>query len=181
MRSTTQERLFKMARKVTPTRESILYPEEKNNGKNSWHDVYVRERSTSIKKVLNQLHSSDNILVFQRTEGIWKIQGYVVEGYNVYEALPDYNEQMLEKANLIKWSMYKNPNNPKLSGYSINPQNALKFAISLKENNSFTRNTKQQIQQLYGGRSVNIFPPSGLSYSDSFFAKESKEKSRRKY
>ena len=44
-----------------------------------------------------------------------------------------------------------------------------------------TRNTTQQIQQLYGGRSVNIFPPSGLSYSDSFFAKESKEKSRRKY
>ncbi|MFN4234422.1 MAG: helicase-related protein [Bacteroidia bacterium] len=44
-----------------------------------------------------------------------------------------------------------------------------------------TRNTTQQIRQLYGGRSVNIFPPSGLSYSDSFFAKESKEKSRRKY
>ncbi len=44
-----------------------------------------------------------------------------------------------------------------------------------------TRNTTQQIQQLYGGRSVNTFPPSGLSYSDSFFAKESKEKSRRKY
>jgi hypothetical protein len=44
-----------------------------------------------------------------------------------------------------------------------------------------TRNTTQQIQQLYGGRSVNIFPPSGLTYSDSFFAKESKEKSRRKY
>lgn len=44
-----------------------------------------------------------------------------------------------------------------------------------------TRNTTQQIQQLYGGRSVNIFPPPGLSYCDSFFAKESKEKSRRKY
>jgi superfamily II DNA or RNA helicase len=44
-----------------------------------------------------------------------------------------------------------------------------------------TRNTAKQIQQLYGGRSVNIFPPSGLSYSDSFFAKESKENSRRKY
>jgi hypothetical protein len=42
-----------------------------------------------------------------------------------------------------------------------------------------TRNTTQQIAKLYGGRSVNIFPPSGLSYSDSFFAKESKEKSRR--
>lgn len=44
-----------------------------------------------------------------------------------------------------------------------------------------TRNTTHQIQQLYGGRSVNIFPPSGLSYNDSFFAKELKEKSRRKY
>jgi hypothetical protein len=44
-----------------------------------------------------------------------------------------------------------------------------------------TRNTTQQIHQLYGGRSVNIFPPSGLNYNDSFFAKESKEKSRRKY
>lgn len=44
-----------------------------------------------------------------------------------------------------------------------------------------TRNTKQQIQQLYGGRKVNIFPPAGLSYNDSFYAKESKENSRRKY
>ncbi|MCX7928925.1 MAG: helicase-related protein [Patescibacteria group bacterium] len=44
-----------------------------------------------------------------------------------------------------------------------------------------TRNTTHQIQQLYGGRMVNIFPPSGLNYSDNFFAKESKEKSRRKY
>lgn len=44
-----------------------------------------------------------------------------------------------------------------------------------------TRNTTQQIAKLYGGRSVNIFPPSGLSYNDSFFAKESKENSKRKY
>ena len=43
-----------------------------------------------------------------------------------------------------------------------------------------TRNTAQQIQQLYGGRRVNVFPPAGLSYRDSFFAKESKY-SRRKY
>ncbi len=44
-----------------------------------------------------------------------------------------------------------------------------------------TRNTIQQVEQLYGGRKVNIFPPSGLSYDDSFFARESKAKSRRKY
>ena len=44
-----------------------------------------------------------------------------------------------------------------------------------------TRNTKQQIERLYGGRKVNIFPPSGLTYSDSFFAKESKVASKRKY
>lgn len=43
------------------------------------------------------------------------------------------------------------------------------------------RNTTQQIENLYGGRKVNIFPPSGLSYSDSFFAKESKSTSKRKY
>jgi len=44
-----------------------------------------------------------------------------------------------------------------------------------------TRNTTQQIAKLYGNRSVNIFPPPGLSYSDSFFAKESKATSKRKY
>lgn len=44
-----------------------------------------------------------------------------------------------------------------------------------------TRNTIQQVAQLYGGRKVNVFPPSGLSYDDSFFARESKAKSRRKY
>lgn len=44
-----------------------------------------------------------------------------------------------------------------------------------------TRNTKQQIAKLYGGREVNIFPPSGLTYNDSFFAKESKVASKRRY
>jgi hypothetical protein len=44
-----------------------------------------------------------------------------------------------------------------------------------------TRNTINQVAQLYGGRKVNVFPPSGLSYDDSFFARESKAKSRRKY
>ena len=43
-----------------------------------------------------------------------------------------------------------------------------------------TRNTTHQIEQLYGNRKVNIFPPTGLSYDDSFFARESKD-SRRKY
>ncbi len=43
-----------------------------------------------------------------------------------------------------------------------------------------TRNTTHQIKMLYGGREVNVFPPTGLSYDDSFFAREAKE-SRRKY
>jgi hypothetical protein len=44
-----------------------------------------------------------------------------------------------------------------------------------------TRNTRKQIENLYGSRDVNVFPPSGLTYSDSYFAKESKEESKRKY
>ncbi len=42
-----------------------------------------------------------------------------------------------------------------------------------------TRNTAHQISELYAGKKVNIFPPSGISYSDSFFAKETI--SKRKY
>lgn len=42
-----------------------------------------------------------------------------------------------------------------------------------------TRNTLHQISELYAGRQVNIFPPSGISYNDSFFAKETI--SKRKY
>lgn len=45
-----------------------------------------------------------------------------------------------------------------------------------------TRNTNEQIKALYGNdKIVNIFPPSGLSYSDSFFAKVSTTKSTRRY
>ena len=45
-----------------------------------------------------------------------------------------------------------------------------------------TRNTNEQIKALYGNsRKVNIFPPSGLSYNDSFFAKTSKTESKRRY
>lgn len=42
-----------------------------------------------------------------------------------------------------------------------------------------TRNTSHQIKELYAGKDVNIFPPSGISYNDSFFAKETI--SKRKY
>jgi hypothetical protein len=42
-----------------------------------------------------------------------------------------------------------------------------------------TRNTEEQVKQLYGNRSVNIFPPPGLSHEDSFFAKQSKYSNRR--
>jgi len=45
-----------------------------------------------------------------------------------------------------------------------------------------TRNTDEQIKALYGkNKKVNIFPPSGLSYKDSFFARVSNDKSKRRY
>lgn len=45
-----------------------------------------------------------------------------------------------------------------------------------------TRNTNEQIKALYGNdKIVNVFPPSGLSYLDSFFAKVSTTKSTRRY
>lgn len=56
-----------------------------------------------------------------------------------------------------------------------------KIAPKIIASTATTRNTTQQIAKLYGGRKVNIFPPSGLTYSDSFFAKESKVASKRKY
>ncbi len=42
-----------------------------------------------------------------------------------------------------------------------------------------TRNTNEQVKQLYGNRSVNVFPPSGLTYDDSFFFKESGDSDRK--
>jgi len=42
-----------------------------------------------------------------------------------------------------------------------------------------TRNTEEQVKQLYGNRSVNIFPPPGLSHEDSFFAKQAAHSNRR--
>lgn len=44
-----------------------------------------------------------------------------------------------------------------------------------------TRNTDLQIQRLYGNRKVNIFPPSGIYYNDSYFAKENEKGSKRRY
>ena len=43
-----------------------------------------------------------------------------------------------------------------------------------------TRNTHEQVKQLYGNRAVNIFPPPGLTYDDSFFFKQDAN-SNRKY
>jgi hypothetical protein len=42
-----------------------------------------------------------------------------------------------------------------------------------------TRNTQYQIEKLYGNRSVNIFPPSGINHDNSFFSRESKTSKRR--
>ena len=44
-----------------------------------------------------------------------------------------------------------------------------------------TRNTAHQVAKLYGNREVNIFPPSGITYNDSFFARENIEESKRRY
>jgi len=44
-----------------------------------------------------------------------------------------------------------------------------------------TRNTEKQIEQLYGNKKVNIFPPQGLSYENSFFAKIDNLNSKRMY
>ena len=44
-----------------------------------------------------------------------------------------------------------------------------------------TRNTSEQVKQLYSNRAVNIFPPSGLSHDDSFFLKQDNKNSNRKY
>jgi hypothetical protein len=45
-----------------------------------------------------------------------------------------------------------------------------------------TRNTDEQIKALYGNnKKVNIFPPTGLNYKDSFFAKVSNFESKRRY
>lgn len=44
-----------------------------------------------------------------------------------------------------------------------------------------TRNTGKQIECLYGNRTVNIFPPTGLTYNDSYFARESTKASKRRY
>jgi len=45
-----------------------------------------------------------------------------------------------------------------------------------------TRNTSEQIKALYGdSRNVNVFPPSGLTYENSFFAKTAINESKRRY
>ncbi|WP_423908646.1 helicase-related protein [Candidatus Spongiihabitans sp.] len=54
------------------------------------------------------------------------------------------------------------------------------FSPKIIASTATTRNTEEQVKQLYGNRQVNVFPPSGLTYSDSFFAKQ-KDSSRRRY
>lgn len=42
-----------------------------------------------------------------------------------------------------------------------------------------TRNTEQQVAMLYGNRSLNIFPPMGVTYDDNFFSYVSTESKRK--
>ncbi|WP_410220581.1 helicase-related protein [Pedobacter sp.] len=42
-----------------------------------------------------------------------------------------------------------------------------------------TRNTEQQVAMLYGNRSLNIFPPMGVTYNDNFFSYVSDESKRK--
>lgn len=42
-----------------------------------------------------------------------------------------------------------------------------------------TRNTEQQVAMLYGNRSLNIFPPMGVTYDDNFFSYVSSESKRK--
>lgn len=44
-----------------------------------------------------------------------------------------------------------------------------------------TRNTDSQIKKLYGNRNVNVFPPTGITQEDSFFAREDISKSKKRY
>lgn len=56
-----------------------------------------------------------------------------------------------------------------------------KIAPKIIASTATTRNTAEQISNLYGKRKVNIFPPSGITYQDSYFAKENNEASKRRY
>src|SRR5207244_6100582 len=42
-----------------------------------------------------------------------------------------------------------------------------------------TRNTKHQIEMLYGNRELNIFPAPGITYDDNFFSYVSKDTLRK--
>jgi len=42
-----------------------------------------------------------------------------------------------------------------------------------------TRNTEQQVAMLYGNRTLNIFPPMGVTYDDNFFSYVSSESKRK--
>ena len=55
------------------------------------------------------------------------------------------------------------------------------FAPKIIASTATTRNTDSQIEKLYGNRKVKVFPPTGITQEDSFFAKEEKSKSKRRY
>lgn len=55
------------------------------------------------------------------------------------------------------------------------------YAPKIIASTATTRNTDFQIEKLYGNREVNVFPPTGITQDDSFFAKEEESKSKRRY
>ena len=55
---------------------------------------------------------------------------------------------------------------------SVKDTNSSRISAKIISSTATIRRAAQQTHQLYGGRSLSIFPPSGISASDSFFARE---------
>lgn len=55
------------------------------------------------------------------------------------------------------------------------------FSPKIIASTATTRNTDEQVKNLFGNRKTNIFPPSGINYNDSFFTNIDKSGSTRRY
>ena len=72
---------------------------------------------------------------------------------------------ILKEANLIDYSIYIKKNS-QIRGYFVNPTKALQFAISLREDNTFTRNTKanEEVENI-----VSVLEDEENSFEDNPF------------